>query len=172
MVSVAAIPRRHFFGTLFGGVFFYFLGGICMGIKKRWLALLLLVTLVCLVFTTVSLIEYIADIMKYDTYEIQIEAVCVLNNQVGTDWTKTFIMDEQEIGNKHRIKVLKGEIVEKSVHITITEQDKHSDTTNRNIHFLLRDNQELLKTITVKENNGRYKNNIAEWEIKILVEKV
>lgn len=143
-----------------------------MGIKKRWLALLLLVTLVCLVFTTVSLIEYIADIMKYDTYEIQIEAVCVLNNQVGTDWTKTFIMDEQEIGNKHRIKVLKGEIVEKSVHITITEQDKHSDTTNRNIHFLLRDNQELLKTITVKENNGRYKNNIAEWEIKILVEKV
>lgn len=111
----------------------------------------------------------IMDVTKYDTYQINIETVCIENNNVGSEWSKVFMMDGQEISNKHKIKVPKGETMEKTIKVKITEYDKYSESACADISFLLRDKEKAVKTLTVREDNGRYKGNTAKWKIKISV---
>ncbi|MBE6805308.1 MAG: hypothetical protein E7526_02120 [Ruminococcaceae bacterium] len=140
--------------------------------KRKWYALLALsclAAIICFAFLVAAIALTVIDVTKYDTYQIKIETICIENNNVGSEWSKIFIMDGQEISNKHRIKVPKGEIVEKTMNVKITEHDKYSDSACVDMNFLLRKNERVVKTVKVIEDNGRYKGNTASWKIKISV---
>ncbi len=140
--------------------------------KRKWYvlsALSCLAALICFAVLVMVITLTIMDVTKYDTYQINIETVCIENNNIGSEWSKVFIIDGQEISDKYRIKVQKGEIVEKTMNVKITEHDKYSDSACVDMNFLLRKNERVVETVKVIEGNGRYKGNTARWKIKVSV---
>lgn len=101
-------------------------------------------------------------IEKQGIYKVYIKSKKLHNNSVGSDWVYTY----ESNGNK----IKSGDIVngdEITIDITITEMDSVPDRSTATITIPIFDGSIESKTITVRENRGRYAGNTASFEITI-----
>ncbi len=82
---------------------------------------------------------------------------------------KTYEMDGDIITSGKRITAPLDSKIEKTVNIIIIEKDKHSDRSEKGIDIVIEDKERVTSTLTVVENNGRFKGNRAVWQIDISV---
>ena len=108
----------------------------------------------------------------HGVYEINITSLCTYNDCVGNEWHESYTMDGKSIFNGYKVTSPLDRITAKTVNVTITEQDKRSDSSTKDITITLKNNESKTSTIYVVENNGRYKDNIAIWEFTVSVKLI
>ena len=139
-----------------------------MSIKKITIYLAVCLILIC------GCICYLVYEMNctHGIYEINISSVCISNNSVGNEWYKTYTMDGKIISSKEQIIAPLDKITKMTINATVVERDEWSDRASKDITFTLRENEKITSTIIVTENKGRFKGNIARWEITVSVKLI
>ena len=139
-----------------------------MSIKKLAICLVVCLIILC------GCICYLVYEMNctHGIYEINISAVCLSNNSVGSEWHKSYTMDGEIISSGEQITAPLDKTIQKTIKATITEIDKWSDTASKDIAFTLRNNESTTSTIIVTENKGRFMGNTSKWEITVNVKLI
>ena len=107
-----------------------------------------------------------------NTYELHITTSLLCNNSVGNDWVKAYTSEGAPIADGKQWTVPCNTTKTVTIDITITEKDKIEDVGTGSISVALFDGSEVSTVITVTEGQGRYRGNIAQWEVLCTVEKV
>lgn len=107
--------------------------------------------------------------LKEKDKKVTITATCLENNHVGEKWTKAFYINGREVSNGDTIHLKAGESVK--ARALITEYDENPDKGEAEYtHHLtekgLRGKFNITLKINVKENEGKYKDNVARWEVR------
>lgn len=136
---------------------------------KRYICCFIALWLV--IFCGIYAIWYIIYGCNYThgIYQINISDRCILNDSVGNEWIKKYTMDGGIIENGQKINVPLETVTQKTIKVTITERDKYPDESSKYIQIFLRDNETKNYILTVTEDEGRFKGNVAKWEISVSV---
>ncbi len=105
----------------------------------------------------------------HEVYEVRFTAVLLENESVGDDWSITYRCGDTPIQNGHRWTVPIGNTETVRIGVTVTEEDKRSDVGSGTVSVTLTDGFETSTDIVVTENGGRYKGNVARWQITCMV---
>ena len=102
---------------------------------------------------------------KYDIYEINISSRCIVNNSVGNDWSVEYYLNGERIGTHKEITIPIHTKPIMQLQAVFTEDDKYSDISASDTQIILFGDSSHKFYISVAENNGHFKGNIAEFEI-------
>lgn len=108
----------------------------------------------------------------HSVYEVTITDSLISNNSVGRDWKQEYFCENKTVVSGQRWTVPID--TTKTIKITakITEDDIHKDIGYGYLSVELRDGFKTSTTVTVSEDNGRYTDNSALWEITCKVKLV
>ena len=105
-------------------------------------------------------------------YELTFNASEVSNDSVGNDWTITYTYNDKTVKNGHQILLPLELSLFQTIGVEVREDDKQDDVGTGEIKVAICDGGSGKTTITVTENGGRYKGNIALWEITCTVKLI
>ena len=139
-----------------------------MSLKK---IIICLIVLIIIFFACIYGIFYILSCTD-GVYEVNISSVCVSNDSVGRDWAVNYTEDGKMLFDGYKVTAPLNNNITKIITAKIIERDKYSDEASRDIAIALKDGATSTATITVFENNGRFKGNCAKWEIAMSVKLI
>lgn len=103
-------------------------------------------------------------------YQINIYTYMISNNHVGNEWYSYTTYNGKDFISGNKITSKTNSKI--TINTTIVEDDKIPDSSTTYTELTLKDNFEITKKVTIRENRGRYYGNIAEWEIKYSVKLI
>jgi len=135
-----------------------------------------LVCLLALLLPACSVAEQTPTISEknytHGIYQLTFKTKAISNDHVGNDWSFTYTCDGKTIKNGHSFTYSLEEISLLTINIMIRENDKIDDTGTGTLRVTIYDGCSGKTQVTVTETDGRYKGNIAVWEITCQVELV
>ena len=105
-------------------------------------------------------------------FKITWSASLVENNHVGNDWSKSFAVNGEAFRSGNSIILDPGSSF--TVHFYVVERDKYPDTgsfseTIKYTDNLCKNGYTISRTVSVREDRGRYAGNYAYWNLKITI---
>ena len=142
-------------------------------IMKR---IICIVCLLALIFPAGSAVEPESMIPKdhytQGIYKLTFYQRLLLNDHVGHDWTFTYTYKGRKISSGYTITQSLDTFTFQSIRVEIRENDKIDDVATDSFAVAICDGGSGKTMVIVTETNGRYKGNIAVWEITCEVKLV
>ena len=98
-------------------------------------------------------------------YEVNFSAELLSNDSVGNDWRIEYTCAGERISSGKQWTAALNCVQTVTVDVTVTEDDKWPDTAAESFSVDLQDGFETFVTITVTEDQSRYKDHTAQWKI-------
>ena len=98
-------------------------------------------------------------------YEVVISKSLLCNHSVGNEWDIVYTCNDSVISSSERWTVPLDTQKMVIIRATITEKDTYPDVGFGDLCVVLKDGFETTTTISLFENKGRFKGNMAQWEI-------
>ena len=127
------------------------------------------VCLLALFLCSCAVVEQTTTVLEendtYGIYQLIFQTDLISNDCVGRDWLFTYTYNGQTIESGYTITQPLEESTFESITVEVREQDKIDDVGTGVLGVVICDGGFDKIKVTVTETSGRYKGNIAVWEI-------
>ena len=113
-----------------------------------------------------------AHIPTHAVCALNMDSVLMDNDSVGNDWTIAYTCNGRAITDGERFTLPVNTTEDISIKITVTEKDKYPDNGETTAVITLEEGATACAEVTIQENKGRFRGNVAHWQFHFWVKVV